>query len=111
MVAATSPSPFQSQILAGIPASLPSMPTFDPAVNRAHARALNLKDPEMALAVRNALRYHPQENHATLAPEFAGELKQYGRIYQHRFRPHYEMYARPIDEYPGETVGVERSST
>ena len=52
------------------------------------------------LALRNALRYFPKKFHATLAPEFAKELETYGRIYMYRFRPTYEMYARPIDEYP-----------
>jgi len=50
--------------------------------------------------LRNALRYFPKKFHATLAPEFAEELKKYGRIYMYRYRPRYEMYARPIDEYP-----------
>ncbi len=52
------------------------------------------------LAVRNALRYFPARHHAVLAKEFAAELNRYGRIYMYRLRPDYEMYARPIDEYP-----------
>ena len=52
------------------------------------------------LALKNALRYFPAKFHAELAPEFAKELKDYGRIYMYRFRPSYDMYARPIDEYP-----------
>ncbi len=52
------------------------------------------------LAIRNALRYFPAKLHAKLAKEFADELKTYGRIYMHRFRPAYKMYARPINEYP-----------
>ena len=52
------------------------------------------------LALKNALRYFPAKFHAELAPEFAQELKDYGRIYMYRFRPSYDMYARPIDEYP-----------
>ena len=55
------------------------------------------------LAIKNALRYFPQEHHAVLAAEFAQELKEYGRIYMYRFRPDYEMYARPIDEYPAKS--------
>ena len=38
--------------------------------------------------------------HAELLPEFKEELEKYGRIYMYRFRPDYEMYARPISEYP-----------
>ena len=41
-----------------------------------------------------------REQHATLAPEFAKELEDYGRIYMYRYRPTYPMHARPIDEYP-----------
>ena len=52
------------------------------------------------MALRNALRYFPKHLHAQLAPEFADELHHYGRIYMYRYRPDYEMYARPIDEYP-----------
>lgn len=58
---------------------------------------------EKKLAIRNALRYFPKEWHAELAPEFVSELKEYGRIYMHRFKPSYKMYARPIEEYPAKT--------
>ena len=53
------------------------------------------------MALKNALRYFPKSQHAELAPEFAQELKDYGRIYMYRYRPDYKMHARPIDEYPG----------
>ena len=52
------------------------------------------------LAIKNALRYFPAKHHALLAKEFAEELRKYGRIYMYRLRPDYEMYARPIDQYP-----------
>ena len=52
------------------------------------------------MALKNALRYFPQKHHKTLAKEFLEELKRYGRIYMYRFRPDYEMKARPIEEYP-----------
>src|SRR5690606_4962936 len=55
------------------------------------------------LAVQNALRYFPEAWHKELATEFAEELKTYGRIYMHRFKPDYEMYARPISKYPAKT--------
>jgi len=55
---------------------------------------------EKRLALRNALRYFPPSLHAALAPEFAAELKQRGRIYMYRLRPTYEMKARPLDQYP-----------
>lgn len=55
---------------------------------------------EKRLALKNALRYFPEKDHAVLAPEFADELRRYGRIYMYRLRPDYEMKARPIDEYP-----------
>jgi urocanate hydratase len=59
-----------------------------------------LSEKEKMLAIKNALRYFPQKFHETLAPEFAEELETYGRIYMHRFRPDYPMYARPVDNYP-----------
>ena len=93
-------SDFQAQIRTGLPATLPEAPAMDPAVPRAPARPMLLNEAEKALALRNALRYFPAEMHAELAPEFAAELAERGRIYMYRFRPHYAMHARPIDAYP-----------
>ena len=91
---------FKSAILNGIGASLPSPRTFDPSVNHAPKRRDLLSADEKKLALRNALRYFAPEHHAILAPEFAQELKDFGRIYMHRLRPDYEIFARPIQEYP-----------
>lgn len=94
---------FQKDILAGIPAELPQPKPYDTAINHAPKRKDILSDEEKVLAIKNALRYFPKEHHAVLAAEFAAELKEYGRIYMYRFRPDYEMYARPIDEYPAKS--------
>jgi urocanate hydratase len=91
---------FQQLIRQGIPANIPEMPAVDPAVSRAPRRPMLLSNDEKALALRNALRYFPAAWHAELAPEFAAELADLGRIYMHRFRPTYEMMARPMAEYP-----------
>ena len=91
---------FQEEILAGIPAELPEVKAYDPEINHAPKRKDILTPDEKVLALKNALRYFPQALHAQLVPEFAEELKKYGRIYMYRFRPSYEMYARPIDAYP-----------
>ncbi|MDE6556870.1 MAG: urocanate hydratase [Duncaniella sp.] len=91
---------FRSTVGAGIPTILPEAKPFDPSVNHAPRRKDILSRDEKKLAVRNALRYFPAHLHEQLAPEFANELETYGRIYMYRFRPDYEMYARPIDEYP-----------
>ena len=88
---------FQEEILRGIGDVLPEKKAYDPAVNHAPKRKDILTDEEKVLALKNALRYFPQKFHATLAPEFAEELRIYGRIYMYRFRPSYDMYARPID--------------
>ncbi|MEO0044394.1 MAG: urocanate hydratase [Bacteroidota bacterium] len=92
----------KNQIRQGIPTELPPVRPLERQVPHAPKRniigVLTLN--EQQLAVRNALRYFPKEHHAILAPEFATELKEYGRIYMHRFRPTYPMHARPIDEYP-----------
>ncbi len=92
---------FQEEILAGIPQDrLPEPKPYDKTINHAPKRKDILTDEEKVLALKNALRYFPAKFHAELAPEFAQELKDYGRIYMYRFRPSYDMYARPIDEYP-----------
>ena len=99
---------FKSLISQGIPNELSALvrvttnnnvdsrPKNTPAPKRKDILSLE----EKKLAIRNALRYFPKEWHAELAPEFVAELKEYGRIYMHRFKPNYTMYARPIEEYP-----------
>jgi urocanate hydratase len=69
-------------------------------VSHAPVRKEILATAEKKLAVKNALRYFDPKLHIVLAPEFAAELKKYGRIYMYRFRPEYEMHARPIEDYP-----------
>ncbi len=91
---------FAEEILAGIPAELPEAKPYDPQINHAPKRKDILSAREKELALKNALRYFPEALHAALAPEFAEELKTYGRIYMYRYRPSYKIYARPIDEYP-----------
>lgn len=91
---------FAAEIRAGIPDVLPEPMPYDTEINHAPKRKDILTPAEKKLALRNALRYFPKKFHAVLAPEFADELETYGRIYMYRFRPKYEMYARPIDEYP-----------
>ncbi len=91
---------FQEEILAGIPRTLPEAKPYDKEINHAPRRKDILTPEEKVLALKNALRYFPKELHEALAPEFAEELKTYGRIYMYRYRPSYKIYARPIDEYP-----------
>lgn len=91
---------FAREIRQGIPDILPELQPYDTTINHAPKRKDILTPEEKKLALRNALRYFPQKFHSTLAPEFANELKTYGRIYMYRFRPTYEMFARPIDAYP-----------
>ena len=94
---------FQQEILAGIPAELPEVKPYDTTINHAPKRKDILTEEEKVLALKNALRYFPQKHHKVLAKEFAEELRLYGRIYMYRFRPSYEIYARPIDEYPAKS--------
>ena len=91
---------FKSQIREGIPSNLPAPKAWDPAGNHAPRRRDILTGEEKKLALRNALRYFPPSLHGELAPEFAAELRERGRIYMYRYRPDYEMKARPISEYP-----------
>ena len=92
---------FKEKIEEGIPDVLPVQRAYENSVNHAPRRKEILSEPERELALRNALRYFDVKHHELLLPEFAEELKTYGRIYMYRFRPNYEMYARPISEYPG----------
>ncbi len=94
---------FRRQVSHGIPDSIPPFPPDLPGVNHAPSRPDVLTKEEKKLALKNALRYFPKRWHSKLAPEFAAELKNDGRIYMRRFRPDYEMKARPISEYPAST--------
>lgn len=94
---------FRAVVAEGIPSKLPTPKPRDPEINHAPRRRDILSDEEKKLALRNALRYFPKELHKELAPEFAQELADYGRIYMYRLRPDYEMKARPIDWYPART--------
>ena len=94
---------FSAEILEGIPLEIPQSQSLDPNINHAPKRKDILSSEEKKLALKNALRYFPKNQHKVLASEFLNELKTYGRIYMHRFRPENEIYARPIDEYPGKS--------
>ena len=87
----------------GIPKTLPNKTPLDETVPHAPIRPQVLSESEKVLAVSNALRYFPKDWHQELAEEFLTELKDYGHIYMYRFRPDYEMYARPISEYDAKT--------
>lgn len=91
---------FQEQVILGIPDELPAPAAFDDSVNHAPKRKDILTTAEKKLALKNALRYFHPKHHAILAPEFYEELLRFGRIYMYRFRPDYEMYARPLRQYP-----------
>jgi urocanate hydratase len=95
---------FHNCILQGIPEQLPFSQPFDTEVNHAPVRKDILTSEQKTLALRNALRYFDKKYHTVLASEFANELKRYGRIYMYRFRPVYPMYARPIGEYPHQSI-------
>ena len=95
---------FIDDLKIGIPLELPPKPIIDSSVDHAPARpqVLDLKQKKQAIA--NALRYFPQQWHTELADEFAQELLDYGHIYMHRFRPKYEMLARPIKDYSSQNL-------
>lgn len=91
---------FQTQILEGIPAYLPTKKELDSSINHAPKRKEILTEEEKRLAIINALRYIPTEHHKEMAKEFAEELETYGRIYMYRYKPDYKIFARSIDEFP-----------
>ncbi|WP_288441469.1 urocanate hydratase [uncultured Chryseobacterium sp.] len=94
---------FQEQIQQGIPNQLPQPKPYETNINHAPKRKEILGEEEKKLALKNALRYFEPKFHAELIPEFKQELEDYGRIYMYRFRPDYEMKARPITDYPGKS--------
>jgi urocanate hydratase len=95
---------FKEQIQQGIPNELPPFKELDTTVSHAPKRKEILTPDEKKLALKNALRYFDAKHHSVLIKEFKAELETYGRIYMYRFRPDYKIYARPIDEYPGNSV-------
>ena len=95
---------FAQEIQEGIPTYIPTEKPWDSNVNHAPKRKDILSKEEKKLAIANALRYFPKEQHAELAKEFAAELTTYGRIYMHRYRPNHAIFARPISEYPGKSL-------
>lgn len=95
---------FKEQILQGIPDQLPALREYDLSVNHAPKRKDILSVEEKKLAIKNALRYFHPKHHEVLAPEFYDELQKFGRIYMYRFRPAYEMFARPVQEYPHQSL-------
>lgn len=94
---------FHSDILQGIPSEIPAKKTYETTINHAPKRKDILSLEEKKLALRNALRYFPKDQHADLIEDFKYELETYGRIYMLRYRPDYKMYARPISDYPGKS--------
>ncbi|WP_296705718.1 urocanate hydratase [Algoriphagus sp.] len=94
---------FKTQLITGIPNTLPAEKMQDPKLSHAPKRKNSLSLDEKRLAVSNALRYFPKDWHQLLAAEFLKELEDYGRIYMYRFQPDYEMFARPIADYPSKS--------
>ncbi len=90
------PQPYQIELT-----KLPAPKTFEPGIRRAPSRGYSLKRNDTAIALKNALRYVPPEHHATVGPEFLGELRTTGRIYGYRYRPAGRIFGRPIDQYEG----------
>ena len=99
-------TPFQKEITQGLPEHLPAKRSVPGDVNRAPKRKDILSAKEKKLALENALRYFPAVWHEALATEFLEELKEFGRIYMYRFKPSYDMHARPIEDYPCKTPGA-----
>ena len=92
---------FQTAIQEGIPSTLPQPKPYDTSVSHAPKRNIDsLSSKEKRLALRNALRYFPKEQHQMLIPEFTEELLKYGRIYMYRYKPNYKITAKDLDSFP-----------
>jgi len=83
---------------------LPEMPEFVAGIRRAPDRGFRLEQKQTETALKNALRYIPEELHEKVAPEFLSELLAQGRIYGYRYRPEGHIKAKPIDEYRGNCI-------
>ncbi len=83
---------------------LPEMPKFKEGIRRAPKREFRLNKHQTEIALKNALRYVPEELHEKLAPEFLDELLTRGRIYGYRFRPEGSIKGKAIDEYKGNCI-------
>lgn len=83
---------------------LPEYPKFQDGIRRAPKREFTLTQEETELALKNALRYIPEEYHEELVPEFLEELLTKGRIYGYRFRPEGKIVGKPINEYEGKCI-------
>ena len=88
----------------GLSHELPPEPKFKLGIRRAPHRGFALSAPETIIALKNALRYIPNELHRQLAPEFLEELLSRGRIYGYRYRPAGRIKAQPIEQYQGRTL-------
>ena len=97
-------SGFKNSIIQGIPDNLPKFKQRLNDISHAPNRRDLLSKNEKVLALKNALRYFPVKHHEILGSEFNDELNLYGRIYMYRFQPDYEMFARPITDYPGKST-------
>ncbi len=82
----------------------PDYPEFQEGIRRAPDRGFRLTKAQTKIALKNALRYVPEELHEKLAPEFMEELTTRGRIYAYRYRPEGRIYGKPIDEYKGKCL-------
>jgi urocanate hydratase len=83
---------------------LPAYPAFKEGIRRAPNRGYDLNVKDTKIALKNALRYIPEEHHETMAKEFYEELRTHGRIYGYRYRPEGRLYGKPIEEYKGNCV-------
>jgi urocanate hydratase len=95
---------FQKAILQGIPDELPNLKSLDASINHAPKRKAILSLDEKKLAIKNALRYFDKRHHQILAKEFLNELNEFGRIYMYRFKPDYKIFARPIHDFPHQSI-------
>ncbi|NVM18567.1 MAG: urocanate hydratase [Candidatus Lokiarchaeota archaeon] len=84
-----------------LPDKLPQVPEFMEGIRRAPNRGFKLNREDTILALKNALRYLPDNLHKQLGPEFLSELTTRGRIYAYRYRPSGQIKAKPVNEYKG----------
>ncbi|MDW7650070.1 MAG: urocanate hydratase [Bacillota bacterium] len=94
----------QAAMTIKLDSELPEIPAFVDDVRRAPHRGFTLNQLQTEIALKNALRYVPEELHEVLAPEFLNELVTKGRIYGYRFRPPGPIKGQPIDEYKGNCI-------
>ena len=91
---------FKKIIREGIPKKIPKKTKYNASNNHAPIVKHNLTRSEKQLALKNALRYFPKNQHKILISDFLSEIETYGKVYMYRYKPKYIIKSRNINSFP-----------